>query len=515
MSGGVKLLLVSFLAGLIAACGFQPIGLWPLTIIAFAVLLWLIGQAPGLRTALARGWWFGVGQFVLGLNWIATAFTYQSAMPAWLGWLAVVLLSLYLAVYPAVAAGLAWTWGRRDPLALTLAFAAAWIVTEWLRSVTFTGFAWNPIGVIWIDAAGVAGLARWFGTYGLSGVVVLAAGLLLMLREKRWKAGAALAAPILLAALLLLPGKAGAPDPGRPEVRIVQPNLDQQEKWQEGYDRLAKAKLARLSITAPHPPRLLLWPEAAITKPLQNGLVDPLYRAESAALRQEVAGMMGPGDLLLTGGVTWGSANGLDVTSATNSVFAMDRSGRILARYDKAHLVPYGEYLPARPLLSAIGLSRLAPGDIDFAPGPGPRTVDLPLVGKVGFQVCYEIIFSGEVVDRRDRPGFIFNPSNDAWFGAWGPPQHLAQARLRAIEEGLPVLRSTPTGISAVIDSRGRLLASLPWRRPGAIEARLPAAARPTPFARIGNILPLLFALFLAALTIAVRRKARYGAGRI
>ena len=129
--------------------------------------------------------------------------------------------------------------------------------------------------------------------------------------------------------------------------------------------------------------------------------------------------------------------------------------GRIVGRYDKAHLVPYGEYLPMRPLLSAIGLSRLAPGDVDFAARAGRRArIDLPGGwGKVGFQLCYEIIFSGEVVDRGDRPDFIFNPSNDAWFGRWGPPQHLAQARLRAAEEGLPVIRSTPTGISAVIDA--------------------------------------------------------------
>jgi apolipoprotein N-acyltransferase len=131
------------------------------------------------------------------------------------------------------------------------------------------------------------------------------------------------------------------------------------------------------------------------------------------------------------------------------------------------------------------------------------------MVGRVGFQLCYEIIFSGEVVDRRNRPGFIFNPSNDAWFGRWGPPQHLAQARLRALEEGLPVLRSTPTGISAVVDAEGRVLHSLPWRTAGVIDAQLPAAKPPTPFARFGNILPFIFALLLAAIAIAVRRKAR------
>ena len=147
----MKPLVYSFLAGLVAAFGFEPIGLWPLTLAAFALLLWLVREAPGLRSALARGWWFGVGHFILGLNWIATAFTYQAEMPAWLGYLAVVLLSLYLAVYPAAAAGLAWRWGRKDGLRLVLVFAAAWIVTEWLRATLFTGFAWNPIGVVLVD----------------------------------------------------------------------------------------------------------------------------------------------------------------------------------------------------------------------------------------------------------------------------------------------------------------------------------------------------------------------------
>src|SRR6185503_4269428 len=175
-----------------------------------------------------------------------------------------------------------------------------------------------------------------------------------------------------------------------------------------------------------------------------------------------------------------------------------------------AHLVPYGEYLPMRPLLSAIGLSRLAPGELDFDPGPGPRTIALPVAGRVGFQLCYEIIFSGDIVDRNDRPDWIFNPSNDAWFGAWGPPQHLAQARLRAAEEGLPVLRATPTGISAVIDARGNVVKSLPWRTAGVIDAMLPPAAKaPPPFARFGNVIPLLlaFALIIGGIVLGRRRR--------
>lgn len=517
----MKFLLASFLAGLVAASGFQPLGLWPLTLAAVAALLWLVQTAPNLRSALARGWWFGVGYFVLGLNWIATAFTYQSEMPPSLGWVAVFLLSLYLALYPAAAAGLAWRWGSvrgrvgqetgappGADLRFILLFAAAWIVTEWLRASLFTGFAWNPLGVALLPVP-VARLAVWIGTYGLSGVTILLAGSLVLLLRRRWRSGIALAAVPAAAAGLAWLINVPAKGPPGIAVRIVQPNIGQEEKWQEGFDLAGRRLLGSLSASTRQEPRLLLWPEAAVTRPLMNGLVEPPYRQEAALLRRDVGAMLEDRDILLTGGVTWRSANGLDVTSATNSVFAIDPSGRIHGRYDKAHLVPYGEYLPMRPFLSALGLSRLAPGDVDFDSGPGARTLDLPLAGKVGFQLCYEIIFSGEVADRGDRPAWIFNPSNDAWFGAWGPPQHLAQARLRAMEEGLPILRSTPTGISAVIDADGRLLHSLPWRRAGVIDSRLPAAKPPTLFARFGNILPLGFALLLVLLAIAVRRKAR------
>jgi apolipoprotein N-acyltransferase len=507
-SRNVRLNLLAFAAGLASATGFAPLNLWPVTLAAFAVLLWLVAGAPRLRSALARGWWFGVGHFTVGLNWIATAFTYQAEMPAWLGWIAVVLLSLYLAVYPAVAAGLAWRWGRGRPLVLAIFFAAAWIVTEYLRATLFTGFAWNPLGVSLLPTA-VAGLAPWLGTYGLSGAAALVAGALFLAALRRWREAAGVAGSVAVATGVALLASPAAPPPTATPLRIIQPNIGQQDKWREDFIEENEARLAGMSRAGKGNPRLLLWPEAAITRPLQNGLVYPRLQQESALLRRRVGQMMGPADLLLTGGVTWQSADGLDVTSATNSVFAMDRQGLVLARYDKAHLVPYGEYLPMRPILSAIGLSRLAPGDIDFDPGPGPQTLTLPVVGKVGFQLCYEIIFSGQVVDRANRPNFLFNPSNDAWFGAWGPPQHLAQARLRALEEGVPVLRSTPTGISAVIDARGELLHSLPWRRPGVIDSALPAPLPPTLFARLGNVLPLAFALLLALAGILAARRAR------
>ena len=174
--------------------------------------------------------------------------------------------------------------------------------------------------------------------------------------------------------------------------------------------------------------------------------------------------MLGPRDLLLTGGTALSFTADDRIEAAANSVFAIGPDARILGRYDKAHLVPYGEYLPVPWLLKPLGLSRLVPGDLDFTPGPGPRNLSLPGFGPLGIQLCYEIIFSGEVVDRAQRPRALFNPSNDAWFGSWGPPQHLAQARMRAIEEGLPIIRATPTGISAVIAADGTLLATVPAR---------------------------------------------------
>jgi apolipoprotein N-acyltransferase len=503
----MQFLVASFLLGLLSACGYEPLKLWPLTVAAFAGLLWLVANAPSLRAALARGYWFGFGQFVLGLNWIATAFTYQAAMPAWLGWIAVVLLSFYLAVYPAMAAGLAWKYGDRQSrgAGLVLVLAAAWIVTEWLRAAMFTGFAWNPVGVALLPTP-VARAATLVGTYGLSAMLVLLAGLLFTTYHRRWHNLAGLAAGTAALTLLAVALTPATLPPTRLPLRIVQPNIGQEYKWTEGFADDSLRLLGRLSRQGASQPPLLLWPEAAVTDSLEDGRRQIYYQEDVARTRALVRQEMGDAQLLLTGGITIRSINGRNASSATNSVFAIAKDGRILGRYDKAHLVPYGEYLPARPILSSIGLSRLAPGDLDFDPGPGPQTLALPLVGKAGFQLCYEIIFSGEVVERANRPAFLFNPSLDAWFGAWGPPQHLAQARLRALEEGLPVLRSTPTGISAVVDADGHLLASLPWRTAGVIDTLLPAPKPPTLFARFGNLLPFAFALLLVAAALVAAR---------
>ena len=500
--------LYAFVSGAASAFAFEPTGLWPLLPVAFAILCEFIDRSKSLSRSLLIGWAFGLGQFVVGLNWIATAFTYQAAMPPWLGWIAVVLLSLYLAIYPALATGLAWRFGRDDRVVLVTVLGGAWAITEWLRGTMFTGFPWNPAAAA-LAPTPLIGVTPLIGTYGLSGLVVLLGGAIWLEYYRKWL-------PLLVivgisALLWVLPSSSVPPDPlAVMNIRVVQPNIGQEDKWRPGFEEEAARRLAILSGQPASEPRLLLWPEAAVTDPLVDARTDQ-HQAFAEFQRTRAASLLGPNDRLLTGGIAIESRDGVHVTGAANSIFAIAPGGKLIGRYDKAHLVPYGEYLPMRPLLSAIGLSRLAPGDVDFTSGPGPRTIDIDSQwGKVGLQLCYEIIFSGQVVDRTHRPAFIFNPSNDAWFGRWGPPQHLAQARLRAAEEGLPVLRSTPTGISAVIDGRGNVVKSLPWRTAGAIDAVLPPGADSPPlFARFGNVIPLAlgFLLIIGGIVLGRRRR--------
>ncbi|AQA00198.1 apolipoprotein N-acyltransferase [Sphingopyxis sp. QXT-31] len=561
--------LLALLLGAVSATGFAPLHLWPLTLVALAAWMALVARAPKGWRALGIGWAFGVGHFTIGLNWIATAFTYQAAMPAWLGWIAVVLLALYLAVYPALAAWGGWWFVQKNPprngevaarsanggdprpsadaaesreppppaspvpvpvpgrisLSFILAFAALWTLTEWLRSWVFTGFAWNPLTVIILRDFHGPALIRWIGTYGASGLLLLNLGVAFRLwiyvrQSSHPKFNSSNIATVLTwsfaMALWLTPQsllematktviQTAPPVP----ITVVQPNVGQQDKWVGAKADANFAKLARLTAAKDATPRLILWPEAAIPDYLETGYPFVYYDRSPAEARARLVALMNPGDLMLLGGLKLEFDKTGDAIGARNAVLTVHADGSLGPRYDKAHLVPYGEYLPMRPILSAIGLSRLAPGDIDFWPGPGPKTLDLGRFGKAGLQVCYEIIFSGQVVDRAHRPDFIFNPSNDAWFGSWGPPQHLAQARLRAIEEGLPVIRSTPTGISAVIDADGRILDSVPMHQPGRIDTVVPPAHAPTLFARHGNVLPVGFALLLLAAAIAFRRRGR------
>ena len=512
--------IVPLALGALAALGFAPWSLWSLTLICVAGWLYLVHEAPSLRHAAAIGWLFGLGHFAVANLWIAAPFAFQDAMPFWLGYVGVVLIAAYLAIYPALAAVIAWRLAsplsRGDPAprpgtAFVLVAGGAWVLTEYLRGTVLTGYPWDPLAVIWVPTR-IVPVARAVGTYALSGLTVTGAGALLLLVWRRWRLAAAGAATTiaLLALTVHIPHQGDLH--ARPvAVRVVQPNLAEEVRPTAHY---ADANFAALAALAGRPgpvPRLLLWPEGAIRYPLEDGYPPYIYTqiGSAAVARQRMAALLGDRDLILTGGQGLHFNRAEDMDAATNSIFAVGADARLHARYDKAHLVPFGEYLPARPLLEGIGLSRLVPGDVDFLPGPGPRTLDLPEFGKVGMLICYEVIFSGEVVDRAVRPGFIFNPSNDAWFGAYGPPAHLAQARLRAVEEGLPIVRATPTGISAIIDANGRIVASVPLGKTGAAETMVPAPLPPTLFARLGNWMAGIVGGLLLILGVAIRRRAR------
>ncbi|MEE4154510.1 MAG: apolipoprotein N-acyltransferase [Erythrobacter sp.] len=511
--------LAAIVLGLLGALAYPPLHLWPLGLAALAGFVWLIHTTADWRAAIWRGWWFGWAHLTLANNWIATAFTHQAKMPEFLGWLAVPLLCIYLAIYPAAASAAAHLLARRYPLwAFGMVLAGTWILAEWARATFFTGYPWPPLALMLLGGWETPGLARllpWTGTYGLSGLAILLATALAALARTRrpWLSLIALAPA---AALMHAPALGGSDQAGNSGVRytLVQPYIPQSEindgaKFEEQF-----ARLSALSKREGEGPRVVLWPESAIPDYLEEGYPQRFYQRMTAGAdplfaRRRIAAAIGPQSRLLTGVVNLDIervGNEARAVSARNSVVAIDEAGAITHTYAKAHLVPYGEYLPLRAVLEPLGLSRLVAGSIDYRAGPGPRTLDLGEYGRAGVQICYEIVFSGRVVEPGNRPDFIFNPSNDGWFGAWGPPQHLGQARLRAIEEGLPVLRSTTTGISAVIDNSGIVGGGIATGQADALSGAIPAAAPPTLFARFGNWLALGWAVLLIGLGLAVPR---------
>lgn len=505
--------LVALLGGALSATGFEPLHLWPVALACIALMIQLLWRAPDRKGAFKVGYAFGLGHFAIGLNWIAHAFTFQDTMPHWLGYPAVVILSFYLALYPGLAALIGWQLGRGRPQLFALFLACAWLLTEYLRATMFTGFAWNPLGVIWLGT-GVDQLGTVIGTYGLGLIAMLASGAVWWAAHRQWRpAGLVLLGLGIVAALgLVRASYVGANEQSGAvaSILVVQPNINQNEKYDPDLEELNFRRLSSLTRGPTSDARLIFWPEAAVPAILD---MEPRWRAR-------IATQLGQNELLMLGGDKFhfeeqgNVINTNKLVGANNSLWILNGRGQLLGRYDKAHLVPYGEYLPMRSLLSAIGLSRLVPGDVDFWPGPGPRTLTLPAAGDrgvlaMGVQLCYEIIFSGQVVDRDRRPDFIFNPSNDAWFGTWGPPQHLAQARLRALEEGLPVIRSTPTGISALVGPAGGIIQRIAPGEAGAFAAPLPKAEAPTLFSRGGNLIPLGLAVFLLVSGVAIGRRAR------
>lgn len=497
-------LAVSFAAGAIASLAFAPHFLWPAYLIGIAALVALLDAGAGPRRAALLGGAFGIGHFALGLSWLAVAFEFQASMPTWLGWIAVVALAAALAVYSglvlAVAAAL---WSRGPGRALVL--AAAWALGEWLRGRLLSGFPWNTAAQIWADTPAVLQVASLAGGYGLSFLTVAAfAALATAVDRSRAGRRAALGAlalgvGIIVVGALRIPTAAG-PFPAAPlALHIVQADVQQDIKWDAGrqleilerYEAMTRAALAGRG------PGLVIWPETAT-----------LYDVTDAQTRQRLARLLPAGGRLVLGAMRPVRQDEGRMSGARNSLVVLDARGAIEAAYDKVHLVPFGEYLPARGPLTQLGLSRLVPGAIDFIPGRGATTLAVPGVPAFSPLICYEIIFADRAVDPRRRPAWILNLSNDAWFGmSSGPHQHLAQARLRAVEQGLPVVRATPTGISAVIDPYGRLMRQLPLGARGVLTSDLPAALSSTVYARAGDG-PLL-ALVALGLGAGLWRRAR------
>ena len=364
----------------------------------------------------------------------------------------------------------------------TLALAG-WIgLAEVARSLLFTGFPWALLGHVWIGTP-IAQLAGFVGPFGLTAVTLAAATCLALAPRRPLAVIPLLGLPVLW--LTLDPGPLpSAPEAG-PLVRIVQPAVPQDEKWSAG----AAAQFADLlALSAAEPPAALtVWPETALP-----WVIDLEATPDLAALADL------PG-AVATGVVRWQDERYF------NSLAVFGAGGGLAARYDKWHLVPFGEYLPAGALLSRIGLRGLAeflPGG--FSTGTGPATVEIPGIGPASALICYEGIFAEEVNAVRTRPRLLLLVTNDAWFGTRaGPQQHFAQGRLRAIEQGVPMVRAANTGISGVIDGRGRVVASLGLGEKGALVAPLPPALAPPLYSRTGDW-PAIVLLGVVALGAAL-----------
>jgi apolipoprotein N-acyltransferase len=498
---------IALLFGGLSATGFAPFRLWPLLLLCLAGLMVILQGAKD--TSLLKRFWigycFGFGQFAVGLNWMAHAFTYQNAMPHALGWFAAPLLSIYLAIFPGIATLAASSLAKNNARALVPIFAGCWIIAEYLRGIVLTGFPWNPLSAAFVD---IGQIVDSIGTYGASGIVILAAGAIYLGVRREFVPALIWLIPPSIAIIAHLAAPSDLIKKAPVLLHIVQPNIGQADKYRDDYEGMNFTKLASLTKAKSNgTPRLILWPEAAIPDFIGEQDVDAL----DARIR--ISQLMQPNDVLITGAdkifkktTRYAGYQETKWIGAANSSFALNGRGDILWRYDKAHLVPFGEFVPLRKIMEPIGLARLVPGDLDFWPGPGPRSLPVPGIRQsngaaqpllIGTQICYELIFSGHVVDPKNRPDFIFNPSNDAWFGDHYSSQMMAQARLRAIEEGLPVVRSTPTGVSAIIDAYGRVKSQLLMRQANFISGELPHARPATLFARYGNIVPLGLAVLL------------------
>jgi apolipoprotein N-acyltransferase len=462
--------------GAVAGLGQVPFALPLATMAALLVIMHLAEEG---RLSFWRGWAFGAGYAVLTLHWIMEPFLVEPERTGWLAPLGLLAMAGGFGLFWAVPFWLTRRLGL-GPLGL----AALWTGAEMVRALALTGFPWVLVGHIWSETP-LAQLAAFVGVHGLTLFTLLAAALL---ASPRLPVALRLLPVPLLAAGVLLLGPGPAPDVQGPLVRIVQPNIPQAEKWDPELVPFHHQRLIDLS-RGSRPADLVVWPETAPSDLLEWAA--PLLTAATQAA----------GGAPLATGVARADEEG----RYFNSLAVVDATGRVGNLYDKAHLVPFGEYMPFRETLSRWGLRGVAEFQgLGFQAGPGAALVDIPGIGLARPLICYEGIFAEEIGSgtAQGRPRLLLLVTNDAWFGSFaGPQQHLALGRLRAIEQGLPMVRSANTGISAMIDGRGRVMASLPLNQEGTIEAVLPPALDPTLYARMGDtpVALLLLALGLLA----------------
>lgn len=489
----------AFLLGTLAAAALPPVHFLIALPIAFTGLVWLI-EGGGRRQAFAAGWWFGFGYFVAGLFWIVNALMTDPERFAWMIPFAVTGLPALLAFFPAGAAWLARLAGRTGVGGI-LVLAGAWGVGEWARGFVLTGFPWNLTAHVWDFSAAMLQPAAVVGAYGLGMLTVAVAAMPAALApsgggpSRSGRAG--LIAAVAVLGLWWGGGAArlaAAPETAVPGVRLrlVQANVAQTHKWRAELREAQFARHLRWSrAPAALPVTHIVWPETAV----------PYVLAQEPLRRQRMADAVPPGGLILTGAIRTTPPEAAEFR-VWNSLEAIDESGHIRASYDKAHLVPFGEYVPLRGILD---MAKITHGRGDFSAGPGPRTVALPGLPAASPLVCYEAIFPGRVTAADGpRPGWLLNVTNDAWYGmSAGPYQHFAAARLRGVEEGLPLVRAANTGISGVVDGYGRVVARLDLGLEGVLDSDLPAAlSAPPPFGRYRNLMlmPLLALAALGAL---------------
>jgi apolipoprotein N-acyltransferase len=505
---------VAMAAGAVGALAMPPFGFWPALVPSLTIAVWLIdGAAEGRRftrtatlaRAAALGWLWGFGYFVGGLWWIGSAFLVEADVFAWLMPFGVLGLPAVLALFTALGFGLARVLWSRSGLRL---FALAFGLTagEWLRGHAFTGFPWNTLGMAFGQNLWLMQGASVVGLYGLTLLVVLvcaAPATLATGTTVRERFGPSLAA---FACVTLLAAYGGArlrgADPGTVagvRLRIMQPNLPQDAKFRPAAGPEIVRRYLALSDRATSPGTTglgdvthLVWPESAF----------PFLLHRDARALAEIARALPARTLLVTGAAREGEPAAEDGgRQFFNAIQVVDARGAILSTYDKVHLVPFGEYVPHAldGLLRALGLRQFVHIPGGFAAGARRTPLSVPGLPPVAGSVCYEAIFPDETMPSGARPGLILNVTNDAWFGDTpGPRQHFAQARLRSVERGLPLVRAANTGISAVIDPYGRVLGALEVGREGVLDSALPAAIAPTPFDDHGR------AIFLAFMTAAV-----------